>query len=377
MSDSNAKTPVQEALSPAIELMRKATEQAVNEAMEDQFLSFLEDCVSGSGSPRRGYYERKVLTTVGEINVRVPRDRLSLFEERVIGRYRRRADDLGAEIGTHYAQGISSSDISQYLSAKSGVEVSEKLVLAIVKGSYGEAERFNSRKLPKCAFVYLDGTWLPVRRRYGDGPDRYEKECVMVALGITESGRKEVLGFWIGPSESAEGWENALKASGKGGSGAHNVHHGRAAGDAGGHKAGIPRILPPKVPCPRREEHVLRGEEEGQAGHIGRFQIGLFGRIGGGGEGPAGPIRGEVVANLPIVQEVPDRAGAFLVLPLPQGSLEAPLHLKRGRGLPRLPQKEAEGQAGPPFPQERVLPHSRRGGEIQQIRQEQEADRLR
>ena len=41
------------------------------------------------------------------------------------------------------------------------------------------------------------------------------------------------------------------------------------------------------------------------------------------------------------------------------------------------PQKESEGQAGPPFPQERVLPHSRRGGEIQRIRQEQEADRLR
>lgn len=95
-----------------------------------------------------------------------------------------------------------------------------------------------------------------------------------------------------------------------------------------------------------------------------------------GGEGPAGPIRGEVVANLPIVQEVPDRSGAVLVLPLPKGSLKAPLHLKRGRGLPRPPQKEAEGQAGPPFPQERALPHSRRGGEIQQTRQEQEADRL-
>ena len=79
MSDSNAKTPGQEALSPAVVLMRKAAEQAVNEAMEDQFPSFLEDCVSGSGSPRNGHCERKVLTTVGEINVRVPRDRLGLF----------------------------------------------------------------------------------------------------------------------------------------------------------------------------------------------------------------------------------------------------------------------------------------------------------
>lgn len=68
MSDSNAKTPGQEALSPAIELMRKATEQVVNEATEDQFLSFLEDCVSGSGSPRNGYYKRKVLTAVGGLS---------------------------------------------------------------------------------------------------------------------------------------------------------------------------------------------------------------------------------------------------------------------------------------------------------------------
>ncbi len=76
MSDSNAKTPGREALSPAIEPMRKATEQAVNEAMEDQFPSFPEDRVSGSGSPRNGRYERKALATVGEIDVRVPRDGL-------------------------------------------------------------------------------------------------------------------------------------------------------------------------------------------------------------------------------------------------------------------------------------------------------------
>ena len=126
-------------------------------------------------------------------------------------------------------------------------------------------------------FVCLDGTWLPARRRRGDGPGRCEKECAMAALGIAKSGRKEVLGFWIGPSESAEGWGKRLESlKERGDRRAYDAHRGRAAGDAGGHKAGIPRILPPKVPGPRREEHVLRGEEEGQAGHIGRFRIGLF-----------------------------------------------------------------------------------------------------
>ena len=79
--------------------MRKATEQAANEAMEDQFPSFPEDRVSGSGPPRNGHCERKALTAGGEVNVRVPRDRLSLFEERVIGRYGRGADGLDAEVG--------------------------------------------------------------------------------------------------------------------------------------------------------------------------------------------------------------------------------------------------------------------------------------
>lgn len=52
MSDSNAKTPGQEALSPAIEPMGKATGQAAGEATKDRFLPFLEGRVSGPG--RRG-----------------------------------------------------------------------------------------------------------------------------------------------------------------------------------------------------------------------------------------------------------------------------------------------------------------------------------
>ncbi len=212
MSDFNATKSIGKAVSPAIELMRRATEQAVNEAMEDQFLSFLEDCLSDAESHRNGHYERKVLTTVGEMAARVPRDRLGLFEERVIGRYRRRIDELDAEIGRPCSQGMSASDISQYLSSTSGVEVSERLVLAVVKGSYGEAERFNSRALPRCPLVYLDGTWLPVRRKYEGGPDRYERECVMVALGVTESGRKEVLGFWMVPGESSSEWGRCLES---------------------------------------------------------------------------------------------------------------------------------------------------------------------
>lgn len=137
MDNSNAAKPAGEGLSPAIELMRRATEEAVNEAMEDQFLSFLEDCLSDAETPRNGHYERKVLTTIGEITARVPRDRPGPFGERAMGRHRRRIDGLDREIGRLHSQGMPASDTSQYLSAKTGADVSERLVPAIAKGSCG------------------------------------------------------------------------------------------------------------------------------------------------------------------------------------------------------------------------------------------------
>ena len=116
---------------------------------------------------------------------------------------------------------MTATEISGFLSSGPGVEASEKLVLTIVKGIYGETEKFNSRPVPECPIVFLDGTWLPIRRRHSGGPDRHEKECAMVALGITKQGRKEVLGFWISANESSSGWEGCLKSLRERGVGSH------------------------------------------------------------------------------------------------------------------------------------------------------------
>ncbi len=93
----NSKRESAEGASLAAEFLGKSTEDAINEAMEDSFEPFLEDCVEGAVSPRNGNCERSVFTNVESIAVRVPRDRLSLFEERILGRYRRRIDDFDAE----------------------------------------------------------------------------------------------------------------------------------------------------------------------------------------------------------------------------------------------------------------------------------------
>lgn len=92
-----------------------------------------------------------------------------------------------------------------------GCSVSAKTCQAVVRSVYSAAVEFNSRPIPDCPIVYMDGTWLPLRREGVDGGKaEYEGECIMVAVGIDASGRKNVLGYWIKPTEGASKWEEIL-----------------------------------------------------------------------------------------------------------------------------------------------------------------------
>ena len=332
----------------------------------DRFLSFLGDRLSDAGTPRNGRCERKVPTAVGEIAALVPRGRLGPFGERAIGRHGRRADGLDWETGRLCSQGMSASGISQCLSAKPCVEVSERLVLAIAKGSHGEPERFNSRALPRRPFVCLDGTWLPVRSRY-EGGDRHEKECVMVALGVAKTGNKEVLGFWMEPSESSAEWEKCLRNLKERGIGNPLMF---VTDGLQGMKEAIKRVFPDSLHqrCP---VHVGRnmssGARKGPAGDIGRLQGSAFGRIGSRSQGSVGPVRGQAGRDAPAVQGTPLRAGAVPLLRVPKADREGFARIQRGGGLPRLLEEEAQAQAGDAFDQERLLPHIRRGREARPI----------
>ena len=197
-------------LSPAVEPMRKAAEQADDGAMEDRFVSFF------GGLPfRRGVSGERMLREEGpRRRRRDQRPRAEGQAEPVRGGGHGQARAKNRRPGRRDRGPLRPGDavlgIRRCLSARSGVGVSGKPVLAVAKGSCGEAERLGSRKLPECPFESPDGTRLPARRRCGDGPGRCERECAMAALGITGSLRKEALGFRLGPSESAEGREKRL-----------------------------------------------------------------------------------------------------------------------------------------------------------------------
>lgn len=196
-----------------VDVCRERAKQAIDELMDSELEEWLLDGVEATEKDyRNGYYERTLKTaSLGDITVRVPRERMGRLSTKLLERYQRRtanAEDLVCKL---YKTGMTESEISEYLKSVYGTSLSPATVGRLAKGLLEGALGFNTRDLPDCPIVYLDGTYLPLRRIYsGLVKDSYHRECVMVALGVTKSGQRVVLGFSIAPNEGACSWKDFL-----------------------------------------------------------------------------------------------------------------------------------------------------------------------
>jgi transposase-like protein len=101
-----------------------------------------------------------------------------------------------------YAAGVSQPKAAEVMSLLLGHRYSHETISAMTEEVLQAVEAFRRRPLPEeMAFVYLDGLYLRLLRE-GEGVVR---EVVYVALGVTPSGERQVLGYWLLPAESALG----------------------------------------------------------------------------------------------------------------------------------------------------------------------------
>lgn len=192
--------------------VRAELERALNDALEGEIEDFLLEASSERGDKiyRNGYYERVLKSRFGPLSLRVPRDRMALFKTRMLDPYQRTTNDLEYLVQRLYLDGLTLSEISGHLLSDSSTELSResarKLVSRLAKG----AEEFRSRDLPECAAVFMDGTYVPLKRSYGKAPS-VSKECIEVAIGVTRDGRRQVLDFRAVPQEGAGNWSDFLE----------------------------------------------------------------------------------------------------------------------------------------------------------------------
>ena len=160
---------------------------------------------------RNGRRDRLLTTPAGDIQLRIPRFRTGSFFPSLLEPRRRVDRALWAVVMEAYVSGVSTRKVDELvasLGCESGISKSE--VSRICQGLDVQVQAFLNRPLEfsRYPYVYLDATYL-------HGRDQARKQvisrAVIVAVGITASGQREVLGIEVGDSEDEAFWTAFLR----------------------------------------------------------------------------------------------------------------------------------------------------------------------
>jgi len=208
----------------------------------------------GDVNHRNGSYGRNfTLKRIGEVQVEVPRDRKSEFKTQVIPRSKRYEDELRQDLSFMFLTGVSTRSLSMISTRLIGRKISPSEVSNANKELIDAVEKWRTRDLSgePIKYLFLDGVNFDMRI---DGS--IEKVPVLVAIGVTETGQKLVLGFQAGDKESAPTWREFFKDLKKRGLDGSNMVLGVMDGLPGLEKVFKEEF--PKAKVQRCQVHVAR-----------------------------------------------------------------------------------------------------------------------
>ena len=202
-------TSTAEIMTAMKEMFREVVQTAMAVELDEELGRERCQRAEGSGGTpnyRNGYSKKTVKTQLGEVDIKVPRDRNGVFEPKIIGKYSRNADGMEEKILALYACGMSQRDIAEQIKELYGVEISPELVTKITEKIMPEVAAWQNRPLEKVyPFIFMDAIHYKVKEDH-----RYVTKAAYVVLGITMDGTKDILGVWIGEHESSKFWLSVL-----------------------------------------------------------------------------------------------------------------------------------------------------------------------
>ena len=202
-------------------LIREAANKAIQEAIMvelKEFMDALSDLRLDDGKQqvvRNGYQpERNVATGVGNVKVKLPkvRDRKGSgiqFHSLLVPPYMRRAKTIDELLPLLYLQGISTNHFQEALApilGENAKNVSPQVICRLKEQWRDELKAWQNCSLSDKRYVYwwVDGIYLTARMES-------QKTCVLVIIGATDDGKKELVAFNDGFRESTDSWLELLR----------------------------------------------------------------------------------------------------------------------------------------------------------------------
>jgi transposase-like protein len=155
---------------------------------------------------RNGTTPKTVVTEDGALPLAIPRDRAGSFTPQLVPKGVRRLPRFDQNVLSLYARGMSVREIREHLEELYQVEVAPDLISTVTDEVLEEITAWQQRPLESCyPVVFFDALRVKIR---DEGVVR--TKAVYLALGITRSGTKDVLGLWIEQTEGAKFWHRVM-----------------------------------------------------------------------------------------------------------------------------------------------------------------------
>jgi transposase-like protein len=192
-------------------LFRGAVRVALEVALEDELREMVGakkwERQAQRVDSRNGTYLRRLITTMGAIDLEVPRAREGgSAGAAVIGRYRRRSAEIDDAMVSAYVRGASTRDIGHVTEALMGEHVSKSTVSRVAKTLGTKVEEL--RKAPiegPIPYLFLDATFVDAR-----WAREVENVSALVAYGVGLDGHRQLLAVTVGAEESEASWSDLL-----------------------------------------------------------------------------------------------------------------------------------------------------------------------
>ena len=191
-------------------VIRKTIEETLNTMLDEEAAELCHaekhERTEGRQNYRSGHYQRKLLTSAGEVELSVPKLRLAPFETAIIERYKRRESSVEESLIEMYLAGVSVRRVEDVTELLWGSRVSASTVSNLNQKVYEKIEDWRKRPISgEYPYVFVDGIYL--KRSWGG---EMTSVLVLVAIGVCEDGYREILGACEGASESKECWRDFL-----------------------------------------------------------------------------------------------------------------------------------------------------------------------
>jgi putative transposase len=193
--------------------VKESVGQYLSELMETELSGFLGrdryERVDGESNHRNGSYGRKfTLKGIGEVDLKVPRDRKGEFNTQVIPRSKQYEDALREDLCAMFLAGVSTRTLSLMSERLIGRSISPMEVSNASKELSEAVEAWRERDLSaeSIKYMYVDGTLFSMRISGSVG-----KVPVLVVIGVSEDGYRTILAVQSGDKESATTWRELFK----------------------------------------------------------------------------------------------------------------------------------------------------------------------